>query len=355
MTFNPGFRERGIVLAYIDFEKLNLPKARDNMYLRDLLEQVRTIPQVESVASATHRPLDGSSWSFVLNLGGVENSSKFTWVSPPYFQTMGIPLLAGRAFSDRDNAASQHVAIVNQTFVRTFLGGANPVGRTFVTRAEPNYPATHYEIIGVVKDTKYASLREGIPSQVFGAMLQYPAPDPEATLYIRSAAPSASLIAEMRKKLAQTSPGIRSHYEVFENRIHDGLVRERLMAVLSGFFGVLASMLAAIGLYGVISYTILARRNETGIRLALGASRHAIVARIVKQALLLVLLGTGLGLLLALAAARSANALLFGLHSDDPLTLAGAVLLLGTVASIASLLPALRAARLDPMAALRYD
>jgi predicted permease len=355
MTFNPGFRERGIVLAYVDFEKLNLSKARYNAYLRDLLEQLQSIPQVESVASATHRPLDGSSWTLGMDIDGKQDSSKFTWVSPAYFQTMGIPLLAGRDFNDRDTTSSQHVAIVNQTFVRKFLGGLNPLGQTFVTRAEPNYPAMQYQIIGVVKDTKYASLREEIPPQAFGPALQYPAVNPGGTLYLRSVQPAASTIPAVRKKLAQISPEIRSDYDVFATRIRDSLVRERLMAVLSGFFGVLAAMLAAIGLYGVISYTIVARRNETGIRLALGASRYAVVTGIVRQALRLVLFGTGLGLVLALAVARSAGSLLFGLRPNDPLMLAGAALLLGAVAFVASLLPALRAAQLDPMAALRYD
>jgi predicted permease len=355
MTFNPGFREHGIVLAYLDFEKLNLPKARDNTYLRDLLEQVRSIPQIQSVASATHRPLDGSSWTLGFNFAGKVGSSKFTWVSPAYFRTMSIPLLAGREFNDRHTATSQHVAVVNQTFVREFLGGMNPLGRTFVTRAEPNYPATQYEIVGVVKDTKYASLREEIPPQAFGPALQYPAADPEGTLYIRSAAPPATIIAAIRKKLARISPEIRSDYDVLENRIHDSLVRERMMAVLSGFFGALAAMLAAIGLYGVISYMLVARKNETGIRLALGASRYAIVSGIVLQAFRLVLLGTGLGLVLALAVTRSATSLLFGLRPYDPLTLGGAAFLLSLVAFVASLLPALRASRLDPMTALRYD
>ena len=355
MTFNPGFRERGIILAYVDFEKLNLPKSRYNAYLLDLVEQVRSIPQVEGVASATHRPLDGSSWTLGLNLAGKVDSSKFTWVSPAYFQTTGTPLLAGRDFSNRDTANSQHVAVVNQTFVREFIGLVNPIGKTFVTRAEPRYPATQYEIIGVVKDTKYASLREDIPPQAFGTALQYPAAGPDGTIYIRSAAPAANIVAAVRRKLAQISPEIRSDYDVFATRIRDNLVRERLMAVLSGFFGLLAAMLAGIGLYGVISYMMVARRNETGIRLALGASRYAIVAEIVRWALQLVLFGTALGLILALAAGRSASSLLFELHPNDPLMLAGAALLLGAVALVASLVPALRAARVDPMVALRYD
>lgn len=355
MTFNPGFRERGIVIAYVDFGRLNLAKTRDHAFIRDILEQVRSIPTVESVASSTHRPLDGSSWSFIVNLDGVENSPKFTWVSQGYFQTMGIPLLAGRAFNDRDTTASPHVAIVNQTFVRTFVKNANPLGKTFVTRAEPNYPSVQYEIIGVVKDTKYASLREPVPPEAFGAMLQALAPDSQATLYIRSAAPAANVIAAMRKKLAQISPEIRSNYEVFENRIQDGLIRERLMAVLSGFFGAIAVMLAAIGLYGVISYTVLARRNEIGIRMALGASRYALVTGIVRQASRFIILGVSFGVALAFAVARSTSSLLFGLQPDDPLTLVAAALFLIGVALAASFVPARRASRLDPMSALRCE
>jgi predicted permease len=355
MTLNPGFREKDIVVASLDFSHLPpLPEQRAALYLRNVMEQLRALPQVESAGTSTHVPLDGSSWTLGFHLSDEKGASKFTWVSPGYFETMGMPLLQGRGFSGHDTPSSPRVAVVNQTFARRFLNGLNPLGRTLQTLTEPNYLATEYQIIGVIKDAKYAGLREEIPPEVFASAQQRGA-SAFQNVFIRSWFPPAAVISAVRQKLNQTSPEIRSDFRVFQTEIQDGLVRERLMAVLSGFFGALAALLAAVGLYGVISYIVLARRGEIGIRLALGATRGSIVRAVLQQASFLFLGGTALGILLSLTVITTARSLLFGLAPNDPVTFVAASLFLLAVALAASFIPARRASRLDPLAALRYE
>lgn len=355
-TLNPGFPEKNIFVAHIDLEPLHFPKAEQyRPVAEDVLREIRSIPQVESAATSTHVPLDCSSWTLGIHLRDLDAWSKFTWLSPGYFQTMQVPLLAGRDFNDRDTQTSPRVAIVNETFVRKYLGGANPIGTTMRTVEEPNYPSEVYEIIGVVKDTKYASLREKIPPESFGVASQYPASRDGMTVILRSSAPPPAVISALRGKIGQVHPEIRADFRVFQKDIEDSLIRERMMATLSGFFGALAALLTTIGLYGVISYIVTMRRNEIGIRMALGASRADVVGIVLRQTLILLGVGVTVGVVLALAAARSASSLLFGLRPNDPLTFTAAGVLLVGVAFVASFVPARRASRVDPMVALRYE
>jgi predicted permease len=355
MTLDPGFREKDIVFTFLNLSKLHLPPERNEPFIRNLLEQIRSVPQVESAVTSTQVPLNGTNWSLGVDMANSEGKSRFTWVSPGYFQTLQIGLLAGRDFNDRDTRTSPHVAIVNETFVRTMLAGANPIGKTLRTRAEPDFPATQYEIVGLVKDTKYSDLREVVPPVTYAPASQFPAPSVWAAVFVRSSAPSAAVIAAVREKLGQVNPEVRTEFHVFQADIQNGLIRERVMALLSGFFGVLAALLAMIGLYGVISYIIATRRNEIGIRMALGASRQNIVGNIIRQTLQLLALGVGGGILLSLVATRGAGTLLFGLQPNDPLSLVAASAFLAAIALLASYVPARRASRIDPMIALRYE
>ena len=355
-TFDPGFREKDMLLAFINLEPMHLADVEQYpAVIRDLLTQVRSLPQVKSAATSTHVPLDGSSWTLGLQIGGHEGWSKFTWVSPGYFETMQIALLTGRDFNDRDTQTSPHVAVVNEAFARKYLGGVHPIGNTFRSVAEPGYPSTEYEIVGVVKNTKYAGLREETPPESFGAASQFPAYGPWVSIFLRSSSPPSAVFSVLRTKLNELNPEIRSHFSVFRKDIENRLVRERMMALLSGFFGALAGLLTMIGLYGVISYVVVNRRNEIGVRMALGASRVSIVGMVLWQTILLVALGTVLGIALALAATRGAGSLLFGLQPHDPLSLIGASVLVTAVALLAAFLPARRASRVDPMVALRYE
>jgi predicted permease len=353
MAFNPGFREQDILLLQTDFRKL-LPRPLKPLQL-DLLNQIRVVPQVESAAMSTHVPLDGSSWTLGFNLNDVRGSSKFTWVSTQYFETMQIAVLSGRDFTERDIESSPRVALVNQTFVRDYCGERNPIGKTITSVAEPNYPAATYEIVGVVRDTKYADLREPVPPEVFGAAQQYPSEGPWGPIFIRSSAPMSIVIASVKEKLGRTYPVMKIEFQVFQTQIRDRLVIERLMAVLSGFFGVLAGGLAIIGLYGVMSYIVIQRRNEIGIRVALGAKRGQVISMVMLEAGALLLIGALIGASISLAAGRGAESLLFGLSSSDSLTLALAIVLLVMCGAVASFLPAYRASSTDPMVALRYE
>lgn len=354
-TLNPGFRERGILRLYLNFRRLNLSPDRYEPFKHEVLEQIRTIPLVESAATSTYVPLDGGYFSLDVRIGGTQESSMFTWVSPGYFRTLQIPFVAGRDFTDRDTLQSQPVAIVNETFVKQFMGVGNPVGKTIRTVAEPHYPETEYEIVGVVKDTKYGGLREPVPPSAYVPAQQYSDIYYFTNVFLGfSAAPSA-VISELREKLGPLYPGMKVEYHIYQTEILNGLVRERLMALLSGFFGALAALLAMIGLYGVISYIIAMRRNEIGIRMALGATRHDVIGIVLRQTLVLLGLGVGIGVLLAVVATSGARALLYGMQPGDPLILLEAAAFLAAVALAASYWPAYRATRVEPMKALRYE
>jgi putative ABC transport system permease protein len=355
MTLDLGFRPQGILLAFFDMTHMQLPAGQLNLFERSLLDEIRSVPQVESAATTTNILVGGGSWTLGIRTGSVDGASKFTWVSPGHFKTLRTDILAGRDFNTNDTETSPKVAIVNQTFVRRYLGGADPIGKTFRTAPEPNYPEAQYEIVGVIQDTKYFDLRDEAPPISYAPAAQYPDRRMWSGMYIRSSAPPASLISALKRRLGPSHPEMAMEFRPFQDQIEDGLIPERLMAALSGFFGALAALLATIGLYGLMAYVMVRRRNEIGIRMALGAGRGSVIGLVMKDAALLVMTGIAVGLVCGLALARTAASLLFGLSSYDALTFGGAALLLATVAALGSYLPAHRASRLDPMTALRYE
>jgi|SRR5579871_118606 len=355
VTLNPGMRERGITVAFLGYWQSNLPRERWAQFQRELLEEVQTVPGVQSAATTTRVPLDGGSWEHGIRVGSAEGTSKFTWVSPDYFATMNIPSVAGRGLTNDDKESSPRVAVVNQTFVRQFSPGMNPIGQTLLTIAEPDYPATRYQIVGVIPDTRYSSLREETPPMAFAPATQFPAQGPWSTLVIYSTLPPETVMAALKHSLGAKHPDVVLEFHDFQKQILDGLVMERVMATLSGFFGLLAAMLAAIGIYGVLSYIVVMRRNEIGIRMALGANRISVLNLIFRQTALLLALGLAIGVIIALATAQGAASILFGLQANDPATFVGASALLIVVALLACYLPARRAMRVDPMVALRYE
>ncbi len=355
LTFDPGMREKGITMAFVGFHDAHLPQGRIEEYKRELVDEISSIPGVQNAASTTNAPLMGTTWGHGVTVRGADGTARFTWVSPGYFDTMGIRLLSGRGFSQNDTNTSTRVALVNQTFIRQYLNGVNPLGQTVRTHAEPNYPSTVYEIVGTIPDTKYESLRSDTPPMVFAPASQFPDPRPWTAIMIHSSLSAATTAESVKARIAATHPEIIVGCRSFESRIQDGLVRERIMAMLSGFFGVLAAVLATVGLYGVISYVVTRRRNEIGIRIAIGAGRGKVVEMVMREALLSLAFGVGIGIVLALAASRGAESLLFGLKPYDPLTLAASVALLVLIGAIAAFLPAFRASQLDPSAALRCE
>jgi predicted permease len=354
-TFDPGMRRAGVVVARVGFGQSGIPRERFNDFQRELAATVQAIPGVGNAATATHAPLLGGSWGHDVTVGDRRGETKFTWVGPGYFATMGIPIITGRAFTLRDTATSPRVAIVNQAFVRLLMEGGNPIGRTLRTSAEPRYPATVYEIVGVIRDTRYNSLRGETPPMAFAPDSQYPDLGPWANIMIHSTVEPAHTIAAVRNRLGQRHPEIFMEFDDFGQRILDGLTRERLLALLASFFGALATLLATVGLYGMVSFTMAQRRQEIGIRTALGARRQQIVGLVMGDTGWLMAAGVIGGAVLSLLVARSAASLLFGLTPHDPSTLIAACLILGVVAATASFLPASRASRLDALTAMRDE
>ena len=309
--------------------------------------------------AAIFQLIDANWWNDYVNLAGATERAatepNFDRVSPDYFKTMRIPLLAGRAFDEHDTSTAPKVAIVNERFVKTILHGANPIGVHFQIEEYAGRPRPMYEIVGLVKDTKYGNLSEEFSPIVYVTTAQDDRPDQYAQLLIRSNLPPANLAAAVKSAIAEASPAISIEFGLLQTQIHNSLLRERLMAKLSGFFGGLAALLAMIGLYGVISYSVVRRTNEIGIRMALGAQRENIVKMILGEAGLMVVVGLAIGTGLALAVGKTASALLFGLKPHDPLTITLSAVGLAVVAVLAGYLPARRATRVDPLVALRYE
>ncbi len=357
-TLNVGFQQTGILITTVDFDRLKLPEERYTEYKRDLVKHIQAIPGVESAADAMLVPFGGSTWNDDVINEGSDQEAGVAWMNylgPGYFQTIGTPLLAGRDFNDRDTATSEKVVIVNQAFVQKILKGADPLGKRFRLHLPPGEPRPLYEIVGVTADNKFQDMHEEYLPFVYFPATQQDKPSPDDHILIRSSLPLTSLLASTKQTIADVNPSIDLDFKEFKTRIHDSLIRDELMATLSGFFGFLAALLAAIGLYGVISYMVVQRTKEIGIRMAIGAERVDVLKLILNEATLLTVTGLVIGAGLAFGAAQAAKSLLYGLKPRDPITLVAAVVVLSAVAAFASFLPAYRASKLDPLIALRYE
>jgi predicted permease len=278
-----------------------------------------------------------------------------SWIGPDYFKVMETPLVAGREFNDRDTATAPYVAIVNESFARRHTNGANPVGGRFWMEARPTAPQTLYEIVGLVKDTKYDSLSDTTGPIMFLCIMQEQRFLPFGPLLIRSELPQSETTASVTRALNEINPGISVSYQGFVDMVESALLRERLLATLSGLFGALALSLAGIGLFGILTYSVASRTNEIGIRMALGAQARNVRWLILREVLLLLLAGMALGAPLILGVTRLAESLLFDLTPTDPISLGIAALLMAAVALFAGYAPVRRATKIDPIKALRHE
>lgn len=358
-TLNAGFQQSGILIAGVDFERLHIADEQFTEYKRDIVKRVQAMPGVESTADARMVPFGGNSSNDNVLLEGSDEEKGTSWLNylgPGYFQTIGTPLLAGRDFDDRDTATSVKVAIVNEAFVRKFFNGTkDPLGKRFRVHEPPGKPRPLYEIVGIAKDSKYQDMHEEFRAFMYFPATQEEKPEPDDQILIRSSLPLTSLLGSLKETIGNMNPSIDIEFRVLKMRIHESLLQDELMATLSGFFGFLAALLAAIGLYGVISYMVVQRTKEIGIRMAIGAERTDVLQLILREAGFLTVTGLVIGAGLALGAAQAAKSLLYGLKPRDPITLLAAVVVLSAVAAFASFLPAYRASKLDPLIALRYE
>lgn len=357
-TFDTGLRTDGVMAANLSIGRQGVPDDRLPALRRALMERLRATPGVGSVARTAIIPLNGQTMSDTIRVdrsgatAGYETF--FHHVGPGYFRTIGLPLLSGRDFDDRDRVGSKRVAIVNRTFASRLLSTTAPAGRVFYIQVTPG-TWVPYDIVGLAEDAVYNDLREPVPPVAYLAIEQDPDADREPVFLMHSRLPPAALRSSVAGAIAAVDPTINIEFSRLSEIVRNATQRERLLASLSGCFGLLALLLSAIGIYGVLSYLVVRRRQEIGVRLALGATRSGIVRMVVGQSIGWLGVGLGAGVLLAVLAATAARSLLFGLTPTDPLTLVAAGAILASTGVAAAIVPALRAGRLQPTSALRED
>jgi len=273
-------------------------------------------------------------------------------VGSDFFAAMGIPLVEGRSFGPQDTKSSQKVAVVSESMAQKFFPTGSPVGKRFGIQGRES--AEQIEVIGVVKDAKYGNLKEQFRPMAFYPYSQ--GGDTLPNLVVRFSGPPSAVVPQVRETIKQVNRNLPIDDVVsLSDQIGRSLVQQKLVARLASFFGLLALLLACVGLYGVMSYGVARRTNEIGIRMALGAQGRSVLWLVLREALLLVVIGLAVGVLASLAVTKTAASLLYELKPNDPLTIVLATLILTAVALIAGYLPARRAARVDPMVALRDE
>jgi predicted permease len=333
-----------------DFKERQLP----GLYTQ-IVDRVKVLPGVQSAAMSLYSVGTGTTTSGI-NVPGyvpkpLENMSvQENFVDPGYFSTMGITLLEGRDFDSRDGEKAPRVAIVNQTMARHYFNGESPVGRRF------GYNPQHsgFEIVGVVRDARLNNFRERVQPLAYHPLrqeLQY-----AGNLEVRAAGDPRALASQLRKAVKEVAPNLPMQtVTTLSERVSRTVGQERLLAQLSGFFASAALLLACIGIYGLVSYAVVRRTAEIGLRIALGATPSSVVRIIVREAVTLVVAGLTIGFVALIPATRLIQAMLFGVTAADPVTIGSAAAAMLVAALLAAYLPARRASRVDPMAALRYE
>ena len=354
-----GMAPEGVLVASVDASLPAVKPEQRHLVFDQIQERIAAQPGVTSVAQVTLSPFGGSGWNGTVRAQGKGDAdgkeSWFNSIGPGYFGTLETPLLAGRDFTAQDTASSLRVAIVNEQFAKIVFGGESPIGRVFRHQAPAGEPEPEYQVVGLVRNTKYGGLREEFRAIAFLPVAQEKDPSDSITFLVRSRVPLGTTMAGIRQVMTEMQQGLLIEFRVLDDQVAQSVLRERLMATVSGAFGVLAIVLSTIGLYGVMSYMVARRGNEFGVRLALGASSDHILRLVLAEAGRLVVIGLVVGLAGAWWGGRYAESLIYGLDAHDARTLAigcGVLLLTG---ALAALLPALRALRFDPAVVLRTD
>lgn len=357
-TASPGFNPNHVLLAALDIRANGYTNSSSHAFYDELLRRIRALPGVESASMEQYVPL----WFYgmgqtTLARNSIENYTPspnellridFNIVGPNYFSTMQIPVVSGRQFTEQDNEGAPPVIVVNQTMAQHFWPGQSAVGQHI------NVWGAQRTVIGVAKDIKYHSMTEQPESFFYFPTLQEGETD--TNVLIRTAGAPGALLPAVRETVRSINPKVMVlQAGSVSGLVYTVLFSYRTAATLAAVLGMLGLLLAALGIYGVLAYSVSQRTHEIGIRMALGAQRAEVMRLVLSQGGKLVLLGIAIGLLASFAVTRLMHSLLFGVSATDPLTFAGVAIVIAVVAFIASCVPARRAMRLDPTEALRYE
>ena len=357
---NLGYNRENLLLFRVEAAPTKLKGAETLRLFQSLLEKIAAVPGVRAVAiSENGLFLDSESGDPVSVEGYTPKpdermNTRMDHVGPHYFSTVGIPLLMGREIEPQDSGTGLRAAVINQSFARRFFPNTNPLGK----RVRDTYPGnpSDLEVVGVVADAKYNSLREKSIARLYAPLFHPMWDQDNAAFEVRTFADPSTVSASLREAVHSVNPAIPlTEIETMSGLVDNSLQTDRFIKQLSEAFGILAMVLAAIGLYGVMAYTVARRTREIGIRLALGAEPGMIRWQVLRETLVLVLIGIPIGIPIAILCAYLVRSMLFGLSFVDPVTLLFASILLAIVAASAGLRPARRASQVDPMVALRYE
>jgi putative ABC transport system permease protein len=361
VTMDIGFDRDNVLLVNTDLHTAKIAPELQAAMFEEIESRLRALPGVLSAGRSIITPVSNRIWNNELEVDtpnpptGEDAVAYLNFISPGYLETLRTPLLAGRSFGEADTKTSAKVAIVNEALARRFFANSNPVGKYFRVKAEPGKEAVPIQIVGLVKNSKYESLREESSVTAYFPITQIPEHAEEQTFELRTAMRPSALIPAVQEAVASVSKTIPLDFTTLAQQVDDSLVQERLLATLSTFFGGLALLLAMIGLYGALSYLVTQRQGEFGIRMALGAPRGAILRLVMRDVVIVLAGGLTAGTCLAFATVGILQKMLFGLAPRDTFTFVAAIGVLAAVAIVAGYIPARRATRVDPMVALRYE
>ncbi|HEX3876887.1 MAG TPA: ABC transporter permease [Bryobacteraceae bacterium] len=359
-SLNPGFEVNNLLAFDVDPTMSRYDKPWTTDYYRRLHERLSKLPGVESHAFAEVPVLENNEWDNWVTIEGYSAKQSerpdphMQYCSPGFFKTLKIPVVLGRDFNDRDVDGAPKVAIVNQKFVKRYFGSKDPVGRHIGMGIDPG-TKLDIQIVGVVGDTKYESLREEIPLELYVPDSQKGFADGEV-IYVRAQGNPTNVFNSLRTSIRELDATVPMHdLRTLEDQMEISLLTERLLATLSSVFGLLATLLAALGLYGVMAFMVAQRTREIGIRMALGAGQSSVVWMVMRETMILAGVGVAIGLVGAYGVTRLIQAQLFGVAATDLVTMLAAAIGIATVAALAGYVPARRATGIDPMLALRWD